>query len=808
MTMTPSARGPTIPPPTQDDRLPFWSVMIPARDCSESIGATLESVLANSVDPIEMEIEVVDDCSTDLDLEPLVSSIGGGRVAYFRHAHPLGAPRVFNSCIRRARGRWIHLLHGDDTVLPGYYRQLRAAIEADERLGAAFCRCRFVDETGRQVGASALERSTPGVLPDYARRLATANRIRAPSIVVRRRAYEDLGGFRADLGHGADWEMWLRVAKNYPLYYEPTPLACYRIHSKSDTARLARSGANIADAARAVQAARDLFSDSEQDITSIALSALAQQALETTRAFLRSRDVEAAFAQLREGIRCIQDARTLRAAVVLLAAATRTAAREADLEKTDLGVDAWRIARQRAVELLLGTPPDILEQEYLGTFRAIQREIAGSGLADKRLTRVEGQFRTQIQALIRRSPFSPYLAARVFATALYGSRGAFVQTERAGTRVLDRLKPVRARAFNVRTAAWAMILRNLLRVVRLRRPAVAVAVGAYHPSVRGDASHVRWIASALRERGYFVIVVAPRVPGQPLLVDHVPVVRTVSIVRSCDAVLTYSANETTRACGLELEDARRPCWMHHPCATTGGNLAERADRILALSSWDGRVAATARRDPSHVTRLRPAAHPSRLARRRDFRSRFRIEGDYILWAGAWLPAKGVAHLSERFTLFCNRHPELRLRLLMFGGYGRREFPLAHPRVTVLDGNTRDLPAALADCLFVAFNSPAPPAGYDATPLILLEGLMHGKTFVAQAGTPLLDEIGHLGIVVRSDDEWLDGVDSLVFDSGRRESLERACLAAYHRFYNFDQMMTGLDRSLRELLIARRRRAAA
>jgi glycosyltransferase involved in cell wall biosynthesis len=801
--VTLSAPGPRIPPLTQEDRSPFWSVMIPARDCSESIGATLESVLANDIDPIEMEVQVVDDCSTDVELESLVSSISAGRVTYFRHAHPLGAPRVFNSCIRRARGRWIHLLHADDIVLPGFYRRLRAAIEADEGLGAAFSRCHFVDESGRRLGMSALERSTPGVLQGYARRLATANRIRAPSIVVRRHTYEDLGGFRAAFGHAADWEMWIRIATKYAFHYEPTPLVCYRIHSKSDTARLARSGANIADAARAVRSARELLPDSDHDIATTALSALGQQALETSRAFLRSRDVEAAFAQLREGIRCIHEVATLRAAVVLLAAATRTAARDADLAKADLPLEAWRIARQRAVDLLLATPPDILEQEYLGTFRAIQREIERSGLADAQPTRDEEQLLATIQESIRSSPFSPYLASRILSTALYRSRSALVQNE-AGRRARDRLEPVRERASSVRTAAWTIIVRALLRIVRLRQPAVAVAVGAYHPRLRGDASHARWIASELRERGYFAVVVAPRALGQPLLVDRIPVVPTVSIVRSCDVVLTYSVNDTTRACGLELAAARRPCWIHHPCTMTGGDLAERADRILALSSWDERVATAAGREPSHVTRVRPAAHSSRRARRRDFRSRFGIEGDYLVWAGAWLHAKGVRHLCERYVLFCNRHPGFGLHLVMFGGYGRREFPLAHPRVIVLDGNARDLPAALADCLFVAFNSPAPPAGYDATPLILLEGLMHGKTFVAQAGTPLLDEIGQLGIIVRSDNEWLDAVESLVFDPEKRESLERACRAAYRRSYNFDQMMAGLDRSLRELLMAGRR----
>ena len=41
-----------------------------------------------------------------------------------------------------------------------------------------------------------------------------------PCIVVRRSVYEELGGFDDRLACAEDWEMWVRVAARFPVYYE------------------------------------------------------------------------------------------------------------------------------------------------------------------------------------------------------------------------------------------------------------------------------------------------------------------------------------------------------------------------------------------------------------------------------------------------------------------------------------------------------------------------------------------------------------------------------------------------------------
>ena len=57
-------RDPIAPLPQEAAR-PKWSVMIPAYNCARFLAATLESVLAQDPGPAQMQIEVVDDCSSD-----------------------------------------------------------------------------------------------------------------------------------------------------------------------------------------------------------------------------------------------------------------------------------------------------------------------------------------------------------------------------------------------------------------------------------------------------------------------------------------------------------------------------------------------------------------------------------------------------------------------------------------------------------------------------------------------------------------------------------------------------------------------
>jgi glycosyltransferase involved in cell wall biosynthesis len=298
---------------------PLWSVMIPTYNCAYYLRKTLASVLEQDPGAEMMQIEVVDDHSTKDDPQAVVEELGKGRVGFYQQPQNVGYIKNFETCLQRSRGRLVHLLHGDDRVLQGFYRKLQQGFEQHPEIGAAFCRHIYMDERGNWTGISWLEQPEPGILTNWLERIAVQQRIQTPSIVVRRDVYERLGGFDHRMScWGEDWEMWVRIAANYPVWYEVEPLALYRKSSTSLTGTSIRIGKNIQDFRKAVGIVQNYLPNGDaQKLTKIALQNYAFYALNTANEFAQSGDTSSAINQLKEALKCCHSSRVLQSSMKL-----------------------------------------------------------------------------------------------------------------------------------------------------------------------------------------------------------------------------------------------------------------------------------------------------------------------------------------------------------------------------------------------------------------------------------------------------------------------------------------------------------
>jgi glycosyltransferase involved in cell wall biosynthesis len=225
---------------------PKWSVMIPVYNCYNCLEQNLLSVLAQDPGEDLMQIEVIDDASTDGDVEALVHRIGKGRVGYFRQPENKGSLRNFETAINRAHGHLIHLLHGDDFVVDGFYSKVGQLMEEYPEAGAAITEYQYVDAESNKIWDNRPIDYQRGILKNWLDRIGRNQLLQAPAVVVRRTTYEALGGFCA-VHYGEDWEMWVRIAANYPVAYIPEVLAKYRVHPFNVSYHSMRSGQNIRD---------------------------------------------------------------------------------------------------------------------------------------------------------------------------------------------------------------------------------------------------------------------------------------------------------------------------------------------------------------------------------------------------------------------------------------------------------------------------------------------------------------------------------------------------------------------------------
>jgi glycosyltransferase involved in cell wall biosynthesis len=168
------------------------SAIIPAYNASAYVGRAIESALAQTCPPLE--ILVIDDGSSDNIAE--VVAPYGPPVRLLRQTNG-GPGAARNRGAREAQGGWLAFLDADDTWMP-HKLERQLPYTASDSVGV--------------VHARALSAGMP-VKADFDA-IWDNNYIRNSSALVRRTAFEAIGGYDEDrdLIGVEDWNLWLRLA--------------------------------------------------------------------------------------------------------------------------------------------------------------------------------------------------------------------------------------------------------------------------------------------------------------------------------------------------------------------------------------------------------------------------------------------------------------------------------------------------------------------------------------------------------------------------------------------------------------------
>jgi glycosyltransferase involved in cell wall biosynthesis len=301
---------------------PFWSVMITTYNRIEFFENALKSVVLQFSENEDVQIEVINDGAdkeVQSNIRKIIESAGFDNIGFYAPPVNMGHPEIFNLCIRRAKGEFVHILHDDDWVGQDFYVTLRRSLEKNFDVGAAFCRFAYANEEGEVTKLSWLERETPGIIKNWLDRIAIICRLQTPAIVVRRSVYEKLGGYSAAAGSVFDWEMWKRIAVNYPVWFEPKILAYFREHAGSESSEIIRSGQQIIDSLRAIEISSEYLPEKVTiNLTKKARNAYALYALKLAKSQICKGDYFAAYTNISAGLICSQSALIKEALVQML----------------------------------------------------------------------------------------------------------------------------------------------------------------------------------------------------------------------------------------------------------------------------------------------------------------------------------------------------------------------------------------------------------------------------------------------------------------------------------------------------------
>lgn len=187
---------------------PRCAVVIAARDMEQFIGATIASVLSQTL--AEIEVILVDDGSRDATVA--IATAGGDPRLRVITMPGTGVSRARNAGLGACTASTVLFLDGDDLLTPGALAAMLEALEQSPHAVACVARHAKVAEDGRRTGGAGPDGSPPPDGEALAALLAKNLIVNGGACLIRTHAARAVGGFDPALRLGEDWDFWCRLA--------------------------------------------------------------------------------------------------------------------------------------------------------------------------------------------------------------------------------------------------------------------------------------------------------------------------------------------------------------------------------------------------------------------------------------------------------------------------------------------------------------------------------------------------------------------------------------------------------------------
>lgn len=209
------------------------TVIITTYNRASYLKEALESVLCQTF--LDFELLVLDDASTD-NTEDLVNSFSDSRIKYTKHLSNLGISKNRNYGLSKAQGEYIAMLDSDDLWLSRTKLEEQVNfLNAHESYGLIGTYACIIDQEKRKnamidsISSLFLGRSNFWMRQFFLIR----NQIFHSSVLIRRKAIEEMGGYDELIPIWEDYELWLRIGTRYKMTNIPKLLTGYRVHAQN-----------------------------------------------------------------------------------------------------------------------------------------------------------------------------------------------------------------------------------------------------------------------------------------------------------------------------------------------------------------------------------------------------------------------------------------------------------------------------------------------------------------------------------------------------------------------------------------------
>jgi len=209
------------------------SIMMPVYNAEGTIGAAIESVLAQKYSRWELWI-VLDGPAAAA--QHVVSNYRDPRIHLLRQEHS-GEAAARNLALRHLTGEWVAFVDADDLLLPQHLELAAEYLRAHPERGGVYTDGFYIDEAGRRLGLLSGRRRGPFEGRIFEEVVRASDVFGPPMCAVLRREpilRRELT-FDTRIVIGPDWDFLMRFSAGDDFGYLAEPTCLYRLHPNAIT---------------------------------------------------------------------------------------------------------------------------------------------------------------------------------------------------------------------------------------------------------------------------------------------------------------------------------------------------------------------------------------------------------------------------------------------------------------------------------------------------------------------------------------------------------------------------------------------
>jgi glycosyltransferase involved in cell wall biosynthesis len=218
---------------------PLVSIVVTSYNHAEYLDERMQSLLSQTYDNIE--INVVDDCSTDKSPEVLALYQSNPKVHITYLSENGGYAKACNIGVGLSRGDYIMFAECDDFDDPLHVEVLMNKLVNYESIGIAYCRSNMVDGKGMVFGDDFQSRekrfrkacAKDVLIPQREMQKYFLKSCVIPNMsaaIIRKECLKRIGSFDSKYKACADWDFWCRLSRHCDFFYVAKPLNNFRTH--------------------------------------------------------------------------------------------------------------------------------------------------------------------------------------------------------------------------------------------------------------------------------------------------------------------------------------------------------------------------------------------------------------------------------------------------------------------------------------------------------------------------------------------------------------------------------------------------